>query len=126
MPLKKTLCCHLLTAWLLKLPLWASDLTHAIHAGELPFLGFRGCVRKLLDDSMAGAAGLFESPRLTHPRTVTKQSQEIAHRIELVLPELNLGAPPSLLLRTFCSAVGGGRHCHCRAPLVLVHLQACS
>jgi hypothetical protein len=102
LPLRDTLVCHLLTAWLLKLPLWPSDLIRAVATGELPFLAFTSHCRDIVRTCKRLAPGLLESPDLTNAATLTAQAQSTAHAIGLALPELNLGAQQHL------NAKGGG------------------
>lgn len=102
--MRTTLECHVLAAWQLKLPLWPSDLLHVASTGELPYLAFAADTRGML--SAAGeriVPGFLETPALCAELTLVRRSQQAAHSMGLVLPELNLGAQP-------CATVGECLH----------------
>jgi hypothetical protein len=85
-----TLCCHLLTAWILKLPLWASDLLEAAKSDRMPFLTAVNVYKADLHGHQVAARAL-QSPALWSASELTGAAQEFAARIKLVVPELNLG-----------------------------------
>lgn len=100
LPLRKTLICHLLAAWTLKLPLWATDLNHAVTTGELPFLKFAALAEDAMQEPKLGALaqgvilapGLLESPQLSSAAMLVNNAQAHAAEWALVIPELNLSA----------------------------------
>lgn len=99
LPPRKTLVCHLLAAWTLKLALWASDLNTAATTGSLPFLRFAVLAEEALVDGTdllpAGfeiVPGLVESPQLAAAPTLVMNAQAHAAEWQLVVPELNLSA----------------------------------
>eukprot|EP00892_Ulva_mutabilis_P005140 jgi/Ulvmu1/2999/UM015_0039.1 len=101
LPITTTLACHLLTAWELKLPLWASDIQEAARDGSLPYRDAIGICGDILEDHPYARRAL-RSFRLVSAAGLTAHTQIAAAGINIVLPELNLGA----FVHRHCAALG--------------------
>jgi hypothetical protein len=87
-----TLVCHLLASWYLKLPLWPSDLLNEAQTGELPFQGAARFCGDLLTGEYAYLRWALDSISLHSPSYLLLKAHKIAANVDMVLPELNLGA----------------------------------
>ena len=95
-----TLCCQLLTAWTLKLPMWAKDIMEAAREGDLPYIAAIGLCGDLLKGHPVARRALRNPYLATSDAGLVALTQTLATNINVVVPELNLGVclAPSLCL----------------------------
>ena len=95
LPLRTTFMVHIIAAWLLKVPLWPSDLIHGARCGRLPYLDFAALAKEA--PMPAGAerlnAKMSEYHPMMTPKLLAMRAQLLAKQLQIVVPELNLGVP---------------------------------
>lgn len=82
----------MLTAWALKLPLWARDLQHAAREGELPYRDAINLCEDLLEGHPFARRALRSLSLSNSESGLVATAQHVAAAINMVVPELNLGA----------------------------------
>lgn len=95
LPMLATLACHLLTAWTLKLPLWPIDLQEAVREGELPFRDAVTLSNNIVANHPVAQHAL-RAFGTSGTGGLLALVQRVASNMNVVVPELNLGAAHAL------------------------------